>query len=103
MSIGFEKMSEKYICVTLSQREVNLLLQYAYPFEHESAQLDKFKDKPGNHNLKVDAFYLVHLIGDLVYSAKKISDQGLLNEIDQICIALENAEKMKNNPPLLVG
>jgi len=95
-------MSVDIVEVTLSQREVNLLLDYSCPFEHEQEQLESFKDNPGRHILKVETFYLPHLIGDLVYSAKKVNDQLLLNEIDQICIALENAEKVSNNTPFVI-
>ena len=77
--------------VDFNQREINLLLEYAYPFDNEKEQLIGYKDKPGIHTLKVDAFYLPNLIGDLVYSAKAINDEALLEELDQICIVMECA------------
>lgn len=88
--------------VELSQREVNLLLEYAYPFDDEREQLEKFKDSPGLHVLRVDTFYLSRLIGDLVYSAKGIEDEELLEEFDTICITMENAEQGKSRKPFVV-
>ena len=60
------------------------------------------KDTPGAHTLKVDTFYLSRLIGDLVYSAKEIEDEGLLEELDQICITMEYAEQGKSTKPFPV-
>src|ERR1019366_2755468 len=77
--------------VSLTQREVDLLLQYSYPFDDEEEQLRAFHGRGGTHVLKVDSFYLSRLIGDLVYSAK--SNQSLLDELDALCDVLENAEQ----------
>lgn len=88
--------------IMLNQREVNLLLEYAYPFDKEREQLDRYRDAPGTHTLKVDTFYLSRLIGDLVYSAKEIEDEGLLEELNRICIAMEYAEQGKSRKPFLV-
>jgi hypothetical protein len=77
--------------VSLTQREVDLLLQYSYPFDDEEEQLRAFHGRGGTHVLKVDSFYLSRLIGDLVYSAKSI--QSLLDELDALCDVLENAEQ----------
>ena len=77
--------------VSLTQREVDLLLQYSYLFDDEEEQLRAFHGKGGTHVLKVDSFYLSRLIGDLVYSAKSI--QSLLDELDALCDVLENAEQ----------
>jgi hypothetical protein len=77
--------------VSLTQREVDLLLQYSYPFDDEEEQLRAFNGRGGTHVLKVDSFYLSRLIGDLVYSAKSI--QSLLDELDALCDVPENAEQ----------
>lgn len=45
-------MSIDVIEVELSQREVQLLLKYAYPFDHEQAQLDSVGAKAGYHLLQ---------------------------------------------------
>jgi hypothetical protein len=86
-------MSLDLISVTLTQHEVELLLRYGYPFEHEEKQLRHFEGKAGLHVLKVDSFYLSHLIGDLIRSAKTIRSNRLLEELDELCTALENAER----------
>jgi hypothetical protein len=79
--------------VSLTQRELDLLLQYCYPFDDEEEQLRAFHGKGGTHVLKVDSFYLSRLIGDLVYSARSIQSQSLLDELDALCDVLENAEE----------
>lgn len=79
--------------VSLTQREVDLLLQYSYPFDDVEEHLRAFHGKGRTHVLKVDSFYLSRLIGDLVYSAKSIQSQSLLDELDALCDVLENAEQ----------
>lgn len=79
--------------VRLTQREVQLLLRYAYPFEEAEEQLNACKDVKGSHTLKLEIFDLEHLIGDFVYSAKNINDNQLLKELDALCDVLENALK----------
>jgi len=49
-------MSEKdIVTVELSQREVQLLLRYGYPFEDAKAQLKAFKGRKGPNRLKIDS------------------------------------------------
>jgi len=83
---------DNLISTDLTQREVKLLLRYSYPFEDVAAQLEAFKDRRGTHCLKVHPYYLPKLIGDLVYSAKKVEDERLLAELDELCTVLEMAE-----------
>lgn len=89
-------MSEK-IDVELHQRQVKLLLRYAHPFKEEQSELDAFKNKPGIHALSFSNSGLFHLISDLVNTSKKIRDNDLLQEFDEICCALEMAEKYKSS------
>jgi hypothetical protein len=42
--------------------------------------------------IKISEFDIEHLIGDLVYSAKKINDDDVLEELDALCSVPENAE-----------
>jgi hypothetical protein len=89
------------ISVTLTQREAQLLLCYGYPFEREETQLRSFEGRTGFHVLKVSSFYLSHLIADLIYSARKIrSDPLLLEELDELCGALESAESRVIHGPI---
>jgi hypothetical protein len=94
-------MGTLLISVTLTQREVELLLHYGCPFEHEETQLRSFEGKTGFHVLKVSSFYLSHLIADLIYSARNIrSDDPLLEELDELCGALESAESRAIHGPI---
>gem|GEM_PF-852017 len=77
--------------VELSQREVQLLLKYAYPFDHEQAQLDSVSAKAGYHLLQFEIGTTLGLIGDLVSSARKIKRSNLLEELDELCSVLELA------------
>jgi N12 class adenine-specific DNA methylase len=78
--------------VQLTQREVKLLLKYGYPFEDIEAQLNAYKNRKGTHTIKISQFNIEHLIGDLVYSAKKLTNNTVLEELDAVCSVLENAE-----------
>jgi len=78
--------------VRLTQREVNLLLKYGYPFEDIEARLNACKNRKGTHAIKISQFDIEHLIGDLVYSAKKLTNNTVLEELDAVCSVLENAE-----------
>ncbi len=78
--------------VQLTQREVTLLLKYGYPFDEIEARLRACEDRKGIHTIKISEFDIEHLIGDLVYSAKKINDDDIQEELDALCAVLENAE-----------
>jgi hypothetical protein len=78
--------------VQLTQREVKLLLKYGYPFEEIEARLRACEDRKGTHTIKISQFDIEHLMGDLVYSAKKITNADVLEELDAVCSVLENAE-----------
>ena len=84
-------MSIDVIEVELSQREVQLLLKYAYPFDHEQAQLESVSAKAGFHLLEFEVGTTLGLIADLVSSAKKIKSAHLLEELDELCSVLELA------------
>jgi len=80
----------------LTQRELNLLLKYTYPFPEQAEVLRTSQAKNGFHRVQIDRYWISMLIGDLVYSAKKIRSQRLLEELDVLCSVLEAAE---NNLP----
>jgi hypothetical protein len=77
----------------LTKREVDLVLKYAFPFPEEAELLRASKPEEGWHVVHIDACWLSLWIGDLVYSAKKIRSQNLLDELDALCSVLENAER----------
>ena len=85
-------MSIEVFEIELSQREVQLLLKYAYPFEHEQAELESVKSKSGIHLLQFETGSVFRLISDLVSTAKTINNFNLLEELDELCSILERAE-----------
>jgi len=85
------------INVKLTQRELKLLLEYAFPFEEDKEQLLRYSKIPGRHTISIDAFNFPRLIGDLIYSSKKINDAALLEEINALCETMEREEKRTTN------
>ena len=79
--------------VQLTQREVELLLRYAYPFEAEAATLRDCKPRKGWCDLQIGAFWLSQWIGDLSHSIRNVRSAGLREELDALCCVLENAER----------
>ena len=79
-------------CILLAPREVDLLLEYAYPFPDHADLLRASISKDGWHTIRIDSYWISQWIGDLVYSSKKIRSQRLLEELDRLCCALESAE-----------
>jgi hypothetical protein len=77
--------------VQLTQREVELLLRYAYPFEAEAAKLRACKPRKGWYEVQIGAYWLSHWIGDLSYSIRNVRGAGLREELDALCCVLENA------------
>jgi hypothetical protein len=75
--------------VQLTQREVELLLRYGYPFEAEAARLRacKLRDE-----IRIGAFWLSQWIGDS-YSARNVRGARLREELDALCCVLESAER----------
>jgi hypothetical protein len=51
------------------------------------------KVQNGVHVAHIDSFWLSMWIADIVRSAKKIRNQGLLDELDALCDELETAEQ----------
>jgi len=79
--------------VELTQREVELLLRYAYPFGAEAAKLRACKPRKGWYGVQIGAFCLSQWIGDLSYSIRNVRSAGLREELDALCCVLENAER----------
>ena len=97
-------MSLKKIKIELTSRQVNLLIKYGYAFEDEEKQLKAFSKKIDEwHVLVSDDFYAPKLIGDLVYSAKRLTDESVLDELDELCDVIDTsimraAGKLKTFP-----
>ena len=79
--------------VQLTQREVELLLRYAYPFEAEAAKLRACKPRKGWCEVEIGVFWLSQWIGDLSHSIRNVRSTGLREELDALCCVLENAER----------
>ena len=79
--------------VQLTQREVELLLRYAYPFEAEAAKLRACKPREGWYDVWIAGYWLSQWIGDLSYSVRKVRGVRLREELDALCCVLENAER----------
>lgn len=79
--------------VQLTEREVELLLRYGYPFEAEAARLRACKPSDGWVEFPIGAYWLSQWIGDLSYSARNVRGARLREELDALCCVLENAER----------
>lgn len=77
--------------VELTPRERQLLLEYGYPFAEEEQRLRDSRAVRGIHRVRIGAYWIEMMIADLVRSAKEISEQALLEELDALCSALEYA------------
>ena len=83
--------NSKLRTLELTTRERDLLLEYGYPFPDEEKILSQSNAVQGMHRVKIDAYWMEMMIGDLVRSAKEIHKQSLLNELDELCTVLELA------------
>ena len=85
-------MGIKTVLIELTSRQVDLLLEYSYPFDNEEEQLKNLQKERGEfHTLKSDDFYAPILIGDICHCAKKVDDEYLLEELDEIADIIEMA------------
>jgi hypothetical protein len=75
----------------LTTREVKLLLKYGYPFEDEQKTLRASQAVKGYHHVRIGAYWIEMMVADLIRSAKELRAPSLLEEIDALCDALENA------------
>lgn len=83
-------MSASKIRVKLDPRECALILKYGYPFEavESIAKISVAKEKPVF--LDTDKYWLELLIGDLSYSANRITSESILEELDALCVRFES-------------
>jgi hypothetical protein len=77
--------------VEITPRELRLLLKYGYPFPEQEDTLRNSRAVGGYHRVRVDAYWIDLMIGDLERSAKEIRSRGLIEELDGLCCALETA------------
>jgi hypothetical protein len=75
--------------IELTSRELHLLLEYGYPFEEQEQVLRASKAVRGYHRVRLDPFWIEMLLGDVIRSAREITNRRLLDELDGLCGALE--------------
>ncbi|MFH1355941.1 MAG: hypothetical protein ABII18_02310 [bacterium] len=85
-------MNDNFVNIELDDYEIKLIAKYTYPFEEVRHQLETLKGKPGDHVISIDAHEISMLMADLVYSAKKIRNSAVLEELDCLYGILEGAE-----------
>jgi hypothetical protein len=86
--------------VELTSREVSLLLKYGYPFRDEEQKLRASKAVGGIHRVRLGAYWIELMLGDLVRSAKEISSRRLLDELDELYSVLESSLNSGNGTRL---
>jgi hypothetical protein len=77
----------------LTEREIKLVLRYAYPFAAEAEQLRACPSRDGWDVVRIEAFWLSQWIGGLSHSVRKVRSDVLRGKLDALCCALENAER----------
>ncbi len=77
--------------IELTSRELHLLLEYGYPFDEQAHTLRASKAVRGYHRVRLDSFWIEMLLGDVIRSAREITNRRLLDELDGVCGALEYA------------
>ncbi len=77
--------------VELTSREVSLLLKYGYPFPDEEQKLRASKAVDGIHRVRLGAYWIELMLGDLARSEREIRSQRLLEELDELYSVLEFA------------
>ena len=77
--------------VELTTREVHLLLEYGYPFPDEELKLRSSKAVGGIHRVRLGAYWIELMLGDLARSEREIRSHRLLDELDELHSVLESA------------
>jgi hypothetical protein len=77
--------------IELTSRELDLLLEYGYPFEEQEQTLRASRAVRGFHRVRIDSFWIEMMLADVIRSAREITNRRLLDELDGVCGALEVA------------
>jgi hypothetical protein len=85
----------------LSSREVHLLLKYGYPLPEAERPLRESRAAKGIHRVRIDAYWLEMMLGDLCRSTREQSSRGLVEELDALCDELERA--LDDRPKIRIG
>lgn len=84
----------------LTSREVSLLLKYGYPFRDVEQKLRSSKAVEGIHRVRLGAYWIELMLGDLARSEREIRSRRLLDELDELYAVLESALNMGRGTPL---
>jgi len=85
----------------LSSRDVHLLLKYGYPFPEAEQPLRESRAVKGIHHVRIDAYWLEMMLGDLCRSVREQSNPALVEELDALCDELERA--LDDRPKIRIG
>jgi hypothetical protein len=77
--------------VELATREVSLLLECGHLFRDEEQKLQASKAFEGIHRVRLGAWRIVLMLGDLARSKREIRSRRLLVEFDELYLVLESA------------
>jgi hypothetical protein len=96
-----EDPNKKLRTLELSSREVQLLLKYGYPFPDAEQPLRESRAVKGVHHVRIDAYWLEMMLGDLCRSVRQLSSHALVEELDALCDTLELA--LDDRPKIRIG
>lgn len=68
-----------------------MLLEYGYPVTETEAALRQSKARNGLHRVRIGAYWIEHMLGDLAHSCREIRNRRLLEELDELYSVLEGA------------
>lgn len=76
--------------IMLTHRERELILRYGYPFDDIERQLKQFREKRGRVRICDEPYWWEQVVGNLSISINEdVQDRDLLEELDELCNALE--------------
>lgn len=81
------------IRLRLSERQRRLLADHTYPFPELEEQLTKLSSTNQAATVTIEPFYLDRLLADIVYSSKRLADDRLVEELDDLYTRLEMQAK----------
>jgi hypothetical protein len=84
------------ILLRLNARERQLIALYGYPFAELEVQLERAATEKGVATISIPPDEVGALTADFVYSAKKINDMKLLDEIDALITKIESQIKFRS-------
>jgi len=81
----------------LSARERELIARYGYPFDDLNEQLNRLAGVSAEAAVTIDPFYVECLTADLIRSARALTDETVLEEIDALLTVLETRSAARHS------